>query len=90
MEEFSNYICGYYICKEVPPVWEAAVGEALVSKEPENAFNRYAVAVKKEGTISAFASKAVAGVHAVFVTGRYTVASVSVERNGDPTIVIMS
>ena len=50
------------------------------AKEPENAFNRYAVAVKKEGTISAFASKAVAGVHAVFVTGRYTVASVSVER----------
>ena len=33
--------------------------------------------VKKEGT---FASKAVAGVFAVFVTGRYTVASVSVER----------
>ena len=49
MEEFSNYIRGYYVCKEVPPVWEAAVGEAFVCKrEPENAFNRYAVAVKKE------------------------------------------
>ena len=56
MEEFSNYIRGYYVYNEVPPVWEAAVGEALVcEREPENAFNRYAVAVKKEGTISSFA-----------------------------------
>ena len=65
----------------MPPVWEAAVGEALVcEREPENTFGRYAVAVKKEGTISTFASKAVAGVFAVFATGRCTVASVSVER----------
>ena len=70
-----------YIAKEVPPVWEAAVGEALVyEREPKNAFDRYAVAVIKEGTTRTFASKAVMGVFAVFGTGRYTVASVSVER----------
>ena len=43
-----NYIRGYHVYKEV---WEA-VGEALVcEKEPKNASDRYAVAVKKEGTI---------------------------------------
>ena len=52
----------------------------MCEREPENAFDRYGVAVKKEGTIRRFASKAVAGVLAVFATGRYTVASVSVER----------
>ena len=52
----------------------------MCEREPENAFDQYAVAVKKEGTIRTFASKTVAGVFAVFLTGRYTVASVSVER----------
>ena len=52
----------------------------MCEREPENAFDGYAVAVKKEGTIRTFASKAVGGVFAVFATGRYTVASVSVER----------
>ena len=65
----------------MPPVWKAAVGEALVcEREPKNAFGRYAVAVKKEGTMRTFALNAVAGVFAVFATGRYTVASVSIER----------
>ena len=57
-------------------VWEVVVGEALVcEREPENTSDQYAVACEK-GT---FALKAVAGLFAVFVMGRYTVASVSVE-----------
>lgn len=33
-------------------VWEAGVGEVLTcEREPDNASDRYAVAVKKEGTI---------------------------------------
>ena len=51
----------------------------MCKREPGNTFDRYAVAVKKEGTIRTFASKGVAGVFAVFATGKYTVASVSVE-----------
>ena len=51
MEEFFERNCcirGYHVYKEV---WEAAVGEALVcEREPENASDRYAVAVKKEGS----------------------------------------
>ena len=64
---FGRNCCirGYYVYKEV---WEAAVGEALVcEREPENASDRYAVAVKMVKN----ASKAVAGVFAVFATGRY-------------------
>ena len=38
--------------------------------EPENASDRYTVAVKKEETIIGNLSKAVAGVFAVFTTGR--------------------
>ena len=49
MEEFFGRKCcirGYHIYKEV---WEAAVGESLeCERDPENASNRYAVAVKKE------------------------------------------
>ena len=45
MEEFSKGIVVF-------EVWEAVVGEALVcEREPENASDRYTVAVKKEGTI---------------------------------------
>ena len=49
MEEIFERKCcirGYHVYKEV---WEAAVEESLVCKrEPENASNRYTVAVKKE------------------------------------------
>ena len=38
----------------------------MCEREPENTFDRYAVAVKKEGTIRTFASKGVAGVFTVF------------------------
>ena len=41
----------------------------VCEREPENAFNQYAVAVKTEGRT--FVLKAVAGVFAVFVTWRY-------------------
>ena len=50
---FERNCCirGYHVglYKEI---WEAVVGEALVcGREPENASDRYTVAVKKEGTI---------------------------------------
>ena len=37
----------------------------MCEREPENTFDRYAVAVKNEGTIRTFTSKAVVGVLAV-------------------------
>ena len=40
----------------------------MCEREPKNASDRYAVAVKKELT---FASKGVTGVSAVFAMGRY-------------------
>ena len=45
----------------------------------ESPKTRYVVAVINEGTITAFTSKAVAGVFAVVATGKYTVTSVSVK-----------
>ena len=49
MEQFferNGCIWAYHAYKEV---WEAAVGESLVcEREPENASDRYTVAVKKE------------------------------------------
>ena len=51
MEEFfkGNYIQDCHVYKEV---LEAAVGEALVcEREPKNTSDRYAVAVKNNGTI---------------------------------------
>ena len=40
---------GYHVYREV---WEAAVGEVLAcEREPRNAEDKYAVAVKKDGTI---------------------------------------
>ena len=42
-------VCGYYVYNDIK---EAAVGEMLVyMREPRNAHNRYAVAVKKDGTV---------------------------------------
>ena len=51
MEKFfeRNCIRGYYVYKKV---WAATVGEALVcEREPKNSSDRYAVAVKNEGTM---------------------------------------
>ena len=55
MEKFfeRNYVCGYHIYKKV---WAATVEEALVCEiqthvEPKLSSDRYAVAVRNEGTI---------------------------------------
>ena len=51
LEHVERRCCvrGYHVYKEV---WAAAVGEELVcEREPDNASDRYAVAVKREGTI---------------------------------------
>ena len=49
MEEFFERNCytqGYHVYKEV---WGAAVGESVTcEREPENASDRYTVAVRKE------------------------------------------
>ena len=53
----------------------------MCEREPKNSSDRYAVTVKNEGTITEhLPSKAVVGVFAVFVMGKYTVSNVSVER----------
>ena len=52
MEKYfeRNCVRGYHVYKEL---WAATVGEALVcEREPKNASDRYAVAVKNEGTIT--------------------------------------
>ena len=41
-------VCGYHVYNDI---WEAAVGEVLVCvREPRNAYDKYAVAVEKDGT----------------------------------------
>ena len=78
MEKFfkRNCIRGYHVYKKV---WEATVGEALVcEREPKNSI-RYGCE-KQRNYHRTFTSKALAGVFAVFATGKYTVASVSVDR----------
>ena len=80
MKEIAFAATTYSNCKKV---WAPTVGEALVhvQKRAQISSDRYAVAVKNIGTIvKTFTSKAVAGVFAVFATGKYTVATVSVER----------
>ena len=68
MEEFFERNCcirGYHAYKEV---WEAAVGEALVcEREPENASDRYAVAVEKEGSIIGHLPRKVSRVCSLFL-----------------------
>ena len=52
MEEFFKKNCCIRGCHVYKEVWEAAVGEVLVyERDPENTSDRYAVAVKNEGTI---------------------------------------
>ena len=51
MEEFERSCCTqcYQIYEDI---WEAAVGEMLAClKEPDSDFDRYAVAVKREGVV---------------------------------------
>ena len=58
------------------------VGEALVcEREPKNPSDRYAVAVKNEGTIVEHLPQKLSWVCSLFLRrGKYTVATVSVER----------
>ena len=51
MEEIERACCirGYHIYKDI---WEAVVGEELTcERETENTHDRYAVAVKRRGTV---------------------------------------
>ena len=68
--ERSCCVRGYHVYKAV---WTASVGEPLIcEREPENASDCYAVAVKKEGTIIGHlaTSKAFTGVFTVFAALR--------------------
>ena len=76
MEVFyeKNCIRGYHVYKKV---WAATVGGISVRK----IFQSIRCGCEKRRNYHwTFTSKAVAGMFAVFATGKYTVASVSVER----------
>ena len=80
MEKFfeRNCIRGYHVYKKV---WAATVGETLVcEREPKNFRSIRCGCEKRMNYHRTFTSKAFTGVFAVFATGEYTVASVSVER----------
>ena len=80
MEVFfeRNCIRGYHVYKKV---WAATVGGIGVRKRVQKIFRSIRCGCEKRRNYHwTFTSKAVAGVFAVFVTGKYTVASVSVER----------
>ena len=68
MEELLERRCcvrDYHVYKEV---WAAAVGEVLIcEREPDNASDRYAVAVKREGTIVGHLSRKVTRVCSLFL-----------------------
>ena len=78
MEKFfeRNCIHGYHVYKKK---WTATVGEALVcERAPKTSI--CCACEKRRDYHRTFTSKAVTGVFAVFATGKYTVTSVSVER----------
>ena len=59
-------VCGYHVYKEV---WAVAVGEVLIcEREPDNASDRYAVAVKREGTIVGHLPRKITSVFTVSLT----------------------
>ena len=64
MKEF----CGHHVYKEV---WKAVIGKVLVCKrEAENASDRDAVAVKKEGTIIGHSPQKLSQVCSLFLRCR--------------------
>ena len=82
MEKFLKEIA-FAASKYIKKVWAPTVGEALVcEREPKISSDRYASCgcENRRNFHKTFTLKAVAGVFAVFATGKYTVASVSVER----------
>ena len=67
MEELSRLSCvrGYHVYQDV---WDAAIGEILTcEREPSNSQDRYAVAVKKEGSIVGHLPKNVSRVCSLFL-----------------------
>ena len=56
---------GYHVYCEI---WEAAVGEVLVcEREPQNTMDRYAVAVKRSGTVIGHLPKKMSRVCSLFL-----------------------
>ena len=67
MAEYEGACCvrGYHIYREI---WAAAVGEVLVcEREQRNAADRYAVAVKKDGTVIGHLPRKVSRVCSLFL-----------------------
>ena len=67
MEEYGRDWCirGYHVYREI---WEAATGEVLVcEREPRNARDRYAVAVKKDGCVIGHLPRKVSRVCSLFL-----------------------
>ena len=63
--ERSCCVRGYHVYKAI---WTASVGEPLICERvPENASDRYAVAVKKEGTIIGHLPRKVSRVCSLFL-----------------------
>lgn len=67
MEEYERDLCirGFHVYRDI---WEAAVGEVLdCEREPGNAKDRYAVAVKKEATVIGHLPKKISRVCSLFL-----------------------
>ena len=67
MDEYGRALCvrGYHVYREI---WEAAVGEVLIcEREPRNAKDGYAVAVKKDGTVIGHLPRKVSRVCSLFL-----------------------
>ncbi len=67
MEEYERACCvrGYHIYQAI---WTAAVGEVLAcEREPRNTTDRYAVAVKKDGTVIGHLPRKVSRVCSLFL-----------------------
>lgn len=67
MEDYTRDLCvrGFHVYRDI---WEAAEGEVLeCGREPGNAKDRYAVAVKKDGTVIGHLPKKVSRVCSLFL-----------------------
>ena len=58
-------IQGYHVYKDI---WDAAIGEVLAcEREPRNVEDRYAVAVKKDGTVIGHLPRTLSRVCSLFI-----------------------
>ena len=67
MEDYERDLCvrGFHVYRDI---WEAAVGEVLdCEREPGNAKDRYAVAVKKNATVIGHLPKKISCVSSLFL-----------------------